>query len=130
MLGVFLLLYKWAHRWDTGKVRYGNVCIGVRSRKGAVWGDGVSDLVDVVEVTSLLRPVAVTHRGAILRQTGQVHNDDTALLPHHLKCKQYKVKLLVLAMTAFQQFIVNINTCYENRKLPICRAYYRGVKQQ
>ena len=66
-------------------MRYGNVCIGVR--KGAVWDDGVSDLIDMVEVTTLLRPVAVTHRHAILRQTGQVDNDDTALLPHHLKCQ-------------------------------------------
>ena len=85
----------------------------------------MSDLVDVVEVAPLLRPVAVTHRHTVLRQTSQVDNDDTALLPHHLKRQQYKVEIL-----AFQQFIVNINTCYENRKLPICRTYYRGVKQQ
>ena len=71
-----------------------------------MWGDRVSDLVDVVEVAPLLRPVAVTHRDTILRQTGQVDNDHTALLPHHLKRQQYKVE--ILAVTAFQQFIVNM----------------------
>ena len=71
-------------------VRYGEGLFWgmIRERDAkAVWGALASDLIDVVEVATLLRPVAVAHRYPVLSQTCQVDNDHTALLPHHLKHK-------------------------------------------
>lgn len=43
-----------------------------------------SYFVYVVEIGSLFRPVAVTHRDSVLRQFSQHDDDHAALFPHHL----------------------------------------------
>jgi len=40
--------------------------------------------IDVIEIASFLRPVAMTNWDAVLTETSQIHNHDASLLPYHL----------------------------------------------
>jgi len=42
----------------------------------------------VIEIAAFLRPVAMTKRHAILRETSQINDDNASLLPDHLYAQQ------------------------------------------